>query len=147
MKKCSSGIQHWDLKPQSLNHESSPITTRPGLPPKTTAMFAALIPFARNKKMVSCGFYISVLFKSCSFSIIGFLKQQENCEYCSYFEIHSTPTYFFVALFVLIHYYIFLHMEIVHCRYILFFTRQRDIDNCLPILEAKLRDIQLRTTG
>ena len=30
---CPSRIQRQDLKPQSLKHESSPITTRPGLPP------------------------------------------------------------------------------------------------------------------
>ena len=32
---CPSGIWHWDLNPQPLKHESSPITTRPGLPPNT----------------------------------------------------------------------------------------------------------------
>ena len=29
----SSSIRCWDLNPQPLIHESSPITTRPGLPP------------------------------------------------------------------------------------------------------------------
>ena len=28
-----SSIQHWDSNSRTLNHESSPITTRPGLPP------------------------------------------------------------------------------------------------------------------
>ena len=32
-KKCPSSIQNWDYKPRPLEHESSPITTRPGLPP------------------------------------------------------------------------------------------------------------------
>ena len=30
-KKCPSSIQCWDLNPQPLEHELSPITTRPGL--------------------------------------------------------------------------------------------------------------------
>ena len=33
VKKCSSSIQCQDLNPQPLEHESPPITTRPGLPP------------------------------------------------------------------------------------------------------------------
>ena len=32
-KSCPSSIWHWDSNPQPLEHESSPITTRPGLPP------------------------------------------------------------------------------------------------------------------
>ena len=30
---CPSSIQHWDSNPLPLEHESPPITTRPGLPP------------------------------------------------------------------------------------------------------------------
>ena len=30
--KCPSSILYWDLNPQPLEHESPPITTRPGLP-------------------------------------------------------------------------------------------------------------------
>ena len=30
---CPSSIRCWDSNPRPLNHESSPITTRPGLPP------------------------------------------------------------------------------------------------------------------
>ena len=30
-EKCPSSIWYWDLNPQSLEHESPPITTRPGL--------------------------------------------------------------------------------------------------------------------
>ena len=33
VKKCSSSIQCWDSNPLPLEHESPPITTRPGLPP------------------------------------------------------------------------------------------------------------------
>ena len=29
-----SSIKHWDSNPRPLKHESSPLTTRPGLPPK-----------------------------------------------------------------------------------------------------------------
>ena len=31
-EKCPSSIQHWDSNPRPLKQESSPITTRPGLP-------------------------------------------------------------------------------------------------------------------
>ena len=31
VKKCPSSTRHWDLNPQPPEHESSPITTRPGL--------------------------------------------------------------------------------------------------------------------
>ena len=34
VKKCPSSIQCWDLNQQTLEHESPPITTRPGPPPK-----------------------------------------------------------------------------------------------------------------
>ena len=37
MSKCPSSIQCWDSNPWPFQHESSPITTRPGLPPKTRA--------------------------------------------------------------------------------------------------------------
>ena len=33
VKKCPSSIQCRDLNPRPFEHESSPITTRPGLPP------------------------------------------------------------------------------------------------------------------
>ena len=35
VKKCRSSKWHLDLNPRPLEHESPPITTRPGLPPKT----------------------------------------------------------------------------------------------------------------
>ena len=33
--KCPSSKWRWDLNPQTLEHESPPITTWPGLPPET----------------------------------------------------------------------------------------------------------------
>ena len=33
VKKCPSSIQCWDSNPRPLEHESPPITTRPGLLP------------------------------------------------------------------------------------------------------------------
>ena len=33
LSKCPSSIRFWDLNPQPFKHESSPITTTPGLPP------------------------------------------------------------------------------------------------------------------
>ena len=32
-EKCPSSIGSWDLNPRPLEHESPPVTTRPGLPP------------------------------------------------------------------------------------------------------------------
>ena len=37
VKKCPSSIQCRDSNPRPLEHESPPITTRPGLPPKSKA--------------------------------------------------------------------------------------------------------------
>ena len=33
LKKCPSSIRHWDSNTWPFKHDSSPITTRPGLPP------------------------------------------------------------------------------------------------------------------
>ena len=33
VKKCPSSIRRWDSNPRPLERESTPITTRPGLPP------------------------------------------------------------------------------------------------------------------
>ena len=46
LKKCPSSIRCWDLNPQPIEHKSSPITPRPGLPPQLTQF---LIP--------DCGHY------------------------------------------------------------------------------------------
>ena len=34
-EKCPSSIRCWDSNPRPLEHESPPMTTRPGLPPST----------------------------------------------------------------------------------------------------------------
>ena len=44
VKKCPSSIQRQDSNPQPFKHELSPITTRPGLPPK-------LFPLSFNLKV------------------------------------------------------------------------------------------------
>ena len=41
VKKCLSSIQRLDSIPRPLKYESSPITTRPGLPPDNRQFFAA----------------------------------------------------------------------------------------------------------
>ena len=41
VKKCPSSIQRWDSNPRPYKHESSPITTRPGLPPMMLLVFIA----------------------------------------------------------------------------------------------------------
>ena len=38
-KKCPSSIWHSGLNPQPFKHKSSPITTRPGLPPPKRTLF------------------------------------------------------------------------------------------------------------
>ena len=39
MNKCPSSIQCWDSNSQPLKHKSSPITTRPGLPPQEKGVY------------------------------------------------------------------------------------------------------------
>ena len=48
---CPSSIQCWDLNSRPLKHESSPITTRPGLPPKflLTQVFHVQIDNGQSK--------------------------------------------------------------------------------------------------
>ena len=41
-EKSPSGIRHRDSNPRPLKHESSPITTRPGLPPWSLKLFSDL---------------------------------------------------------------------------------------------------------
>ena len=38
-EKCPSSIGSWDLNPRPLEHESPPVTTRPGLPPFHTLVW------------------------------------------------------------------------------------------------------------
>ena len=45
MKKCPSSIQRRDLNPQRLEHESSSITTRPGLPPNLQKFCLTILVF------------------------------------------------------------------------------------------------------
>ena len=52
MKKCPPSIQCWDWNSQPLEHESPPITTRPGLPPNYSQI-VCVESFADN-----CVFYI-----------------------------------------------------------------------------------------
>ena len=43
--KCPSSIQRWDLNPQPFEHDSSPINTRPGLPPLGKIAWWQFSPF------------------------------------------------------------------------------------------------------
>ena len=47
---CSSSIWRQDLNPRPLKHESSPISTRPGLPPyfPSLVLAAAAAPLSRR---------------------------------------------------------------------------------------------------
>ena len=45
-EKCPSSIQCWDLNPHPFEHESSPITSRPGLPPSNViTLFGANLDY------------------------------------------------------------------------------------------------------
>ena len=64
---CPSSIWCWDLNPRPLEHESSPITTRPGLPPYEQVLnfnifYKQLYPacFAIEKAMPASFFFIFV---------------------------------------------------------------------------------------
>ena len=48
VKKCPSSIQRQDLNPRTFIHESSPITTRPELPPFINCWFINWGGFKRN---------------------------------------------------------------------------------------------------
>ena len=41
-EKCQSSLWHWDSNSQPLEHESPPLTTKPGLPPKPSFVKAKL---------------------------------------------------------------------------------------------------------
>ena len=46
VKKCLSSIRRWDLNSQPSDYVSSPLTTRPGLPPVCLLLVKGPIPFA-----------------------------------------------------------------------------------------------------
>ena len=41
VKKCPSSIRRWDSNPRPLERESTPITTRPGLPPRELQFYSS----------------------------------------------------------------------------------------------------------
>ena len=43
VKKCPSSIWRWDSNPRPFKHESSPITTRPGLTPTSYDCFQSIL--------------------------------------------------------------------------------------------------------
>ena len=46
---CPSIIWRWDLNPRPLEHEFSPITTRPGLPPATGKFYFTINCIGKTK--------------------------------------------------------------------------------------------------
>ena len=54
---CSSNIQLWDSNPQSLEHESSPIATRPGIPPILHKFFLRFSVSVVNASPVEYEYY------------------------------------------------------------------------------------------
>ena len=55
-EKCPSSIRCWDSNPWPLDHESPPITTRPGLPPKSL-YFLHLLFYASLKVFIILHIY------------------------------------------------------------------------------------------
>ena len=49
MNKCPSSIQYWDWKPGPLEHESPPITTRPGLLHRSLQFYSLIMLFVKNE--------------------------------------------------------------------------------------------------
>ena len=45
---CPPSIQCWDLNPRTSEHESPPITTRPGLPPNMSQLFSKALLFRKR---------------------------------------------------------------------------------------------------
>ena len=55
---CPSSIWGRDLNPQPLKHESSPITTRPGLPSRLMFIRIKIVQKGKdNFKIEKCHFY------------------------------------------------------------------------------------------
>ena len=88
VKKCQSSIWCWDLKPQPLEHELSPITTRPGLLPPTNTFFLEWSPPQTLRKIhkIIQGWKIVCRQKSLTISVDAFtFKPSDGCAY-----LHST---------------------------------------------------------
>ena len=72
VKKCPSSIWPWDSNPQPLEHESPPITTRPGLPPVQRIIISSwiflLFRSFRYRLFLSneCRRFVIVSHKKCS---------------------------------------------------------------------------------
>ena len=80
---CSSSIQCWDLNPQPLEHESFPITTRPGLPPlifvfsRTKLLEVSTSPFQTKRNMFLSNSAV-IDFLECLVKVIKNLFLQRN---------------------------------------------------------------------
>ena len=48
VKKCPSNIWRWDSNPQPFEHESSPMTTRPALPPSKVILCVTFVACAAS---------------------------------------------------------------------------------------------------
>ena len=78
--KCPSSIQCWDSNPQPLEHESPPITTRPGIPHKGN------LDFLRKKSFITSTAAGDADLRSREYFIRGaavvecaFLPLKQNC--------------------------------------------------------------------
>ena len=58
VKKCPSSIRHRDSNPRPSEHESLPITTRPGLPPQAILMLMFSIETPEESEVIfKSGFF------------------------------------------------------------------------------------------
>ena len=68
VKKCPYSIQCWDSNSQTLEHQSSAITTRPGLLPIPTLIKVPLCLSEENKKQLMCVLFCSQIHSEQFFS-------------------------------------------------------------------------------
>ena len=68
-EKCPSSIQCWDSNPRPLEHESPPITNKPGLPPSYYFYYAAKLSAVRDRTK-KAKFVVVLARKKSSFSLL-----------------------------------------------------------------------------
>ena len=69
-EKCPSSIWCQDSNPQPLEHESPPITTRPGLPPSTWKMFEEELD-TKNNLRAGKQFLGTIFTSPCKYTSLG----------------------------------------------------------------------------
>ena len=98
VKKCPYSIQCWDSNSQTLEHQSSAITTRPGLLPIPSLIKVPLCLSEENKKQLMCVLFCSQIHSEQFFSSwYCSLKSREN-ETTELFIIFTFSVYSLLVL-------------------------------------------------